>query len=205
MEDLQLEKLDVSTSFLYGDLEGKIYTMQPQGFEVQENERIVCRLQNSFYDLKQAPRERYKKFDNFKSSNDFRRCEEDQCYYVKYLSNSYIILLLHIHCMYFQARNKYVRKELSKESSMKDFGVTKENLRMRISRDSDVLRLLYVEYANNVLRRYMIDDAKSVSTHLHTLTPLLLEVLFIPWCVKDHLAHAVGVVSRYMSNLSKHH
>ena len=51
-EDLHLEQLDVKTMFLHGDLVEEIYMKQPQGFEVQENERMVCKLQKSMYGLK---------------------------------------------------------------------------------------------------------------------------------------------------------
>ena len=48
--------------------------IQPQGFEVRDKEKMVCKLQKSLYDLKQAPRQWYKKFDTFMSSSGFLRC-----------------------------------------------------------------------------------------------------------------------------------
>ena len=64
-ENLHLEQLDVKTAFLHGDLEKNLYMIQPEGFIVQRQENLVCKLRKSLYGLKQAPRQWYKKFDNF--------------------------------------------------------------------------------------------------------------------------------------------
>ena len=50
--DLEIEKMDVKTTFLHGDLEEKIYMSQPEGFEVKGKENLVCRLKKSLYGLK---------------------------------------------------------------------------------------------------------------------------------------------------------
>ncbi len=64
-EGLYLEQLDVKTAFLHGDLKEVIYMKQPQGFIARGEEDLVCKLRKSLYDLKQAPRQWYKKFDAF--------------------------------------------------------------------------------------------------------------------------------------------
>ncbi|GJR17442.1 retrovirus-related pol polyprotein from transposon TNT 1-94 [Tanacetum coccineum] len=54
--DLHLEQLDVKTAFLYGNLEGEIYMLQPEDFEQKGKENLVCMLNKSMYTLKQASR-----------------------------------------------------------------------------------------------------------------------------------------------------
>ena len=44
--------MDVTTDFLYGDLEEKILMDQPKGFEVKEEVEKVCLLRKSLYELK---------------------------------------------------------------------------------------------------------------------------------------------------------
>ena len=61
--DLELEKMDVKTTFLYGDLNEEIYMMQLEGFIKHGKENLYCKLKKRFYDLKQAPRQWYLKFD----------------------------------------------------------------------------------------------------------------------------------------------
>ena len=64
-ENLHLKQLDVKTAFLHGDLEEDLYMIQLEGFIVQGQENLVCKLRKRLYGLKQAPRQWYKKFDSF--------------------------------------------------------------------------------------------------------------------------------------------
>ena len=40
--DLEVEQLDVKTTFLHGDLEEEIYVHQPEGFMEKGKENLVC-------------------------------------------------------------------------------------------------------------------------------------------------------------------
>ncbi|KAK8953906.1 hypothetical protein KSP39_PZI002954 [Platanthera zijinensis] len=66
--DLELEQMDVKTTFLHGNLEEEIYILQPEGFVEPGNEKKVCKLRRSLYGLKQAPRMWNKRFDTFMTS-----------------------------------------------------------------------------------------------------------------------------------------
>ena len=100
VENLHFEQLDVKTAFLHGDLEENLYMIQPEGFTVQGQENLVCKLKKSLYGLKQAPRQWHKKFDSFMHRIGFKRCEANHCCYVKSFDNSYIILLLYVDDMF---------------------------------------------------------------------------------------------------------
>ena len=50
--NLELEKLDVKTAFLHGDLDEEIFMVQPEGFKVKWKETMVCKLKKSLYGLK---------------------------------------------------------------------------------------------------------------------------------------------------------
>ena len=62
---LELDQLDVKTAFLYDDLKEEIYMSQPMGFKISGKENIVCKLKKSLYELKQSPRQWYKRFYSF--------------------------------------------------------------------------------------------------------------------------------------------
>ena len=116
-ENLHIEQLDVKTSFLHGDLEEDIYMIQPEGFIVQGQENLVCKLRKSLYGLKQAPKQWYKKFDSFMHRTGFKRCEADHCCYVKFFGNSYIILLLYMDDMLIVGSSIEEINNLKKKSS----------------------------------------------------------------------------------------
>ena len=52
---LFLELIDMKIKYLHSDLE-EINMMQPQSFEVTSKEKMVCKLQESLYGLKQTLR-----------------------------------------------------------------------------------------------------------------------------------------------------
>jgi hypothetical protein len=49
--------MDIKTTFLNGELEEEIYMDQPDGFVVNVQEGMVCKLLKSLYGLKQAPKQ----------------------------------------------------------------------------------------------------------------------------------------------------
>ncbi|KZV56002.1 hypothetical protein F511_12701 [Dorcoceras hygrometricum] len=163
------------------------------------------------------------------SNNDFLRCEADHCCYVKKLDGSYIILLLYVDDMLIAGSCREeidkLKKELSKKFAMKDLGAAKQILGMRIIRDrvNGILKLSQGEYVKKVVSRFNMTEAKPVSTPLAShfkLTEALLpstkqeqdymnkvpyasvvgSLMYAMVCTRPDIAHAVGVVSRFMSN-----
>ncbi|RVW80140.1 Retrovirus-related Pol polyprotein from transposon TNT 1-94 [Vitis vinifera] len=234
VENLHLEQLDVKTAFLHGDLEEDLYMIQPEGFIVQGQENLVYKLRKSLYGLKQAPRQWYKKFDNFMHRIGFKRCEADHCCYVKSFDNSYIILLLYVDDMLIAGSDiekiNNLKKQLSKQFAMKDLGAANQILGMRIIRDkaNGTLKLSQSEYVKKVLSRFNMNEAKPVSTPLGSHFKLSKEqspkteeerdhmskvpyasaigsLMYAMVCTRSDIAHAVGVVSRFMSRPGKQH
>ena len=54
--DLKLHQLNITTTFLNGELNEDIYMKQPEGFEVKGKDHLICKLNRSLYGLKQSPR-----------------------------------------------------------------------------------------------------------------------------------------------------
>lgn len=55
--NLELQLLDVKTSFLHRELEEEICMSQSKGFLVPSKKNNVCLLKKTFYGLRQSPRQ----------------------------------------------------------------------------------------------------------------------------------------------------
>ena len=233
--NLEIEQLDVKTAFLHGDLDEEIYMEQPEGFKVKGKENLVCRLRKSLYGLKQAPRQWYKKFDSFMIDHDYSRTTSDHCvFFKKFSDGGFIILLLYVDDMLIVGHDASkidkLKQELGKSFAMKDLGPAKQILGMKISRNRTTknLWLSQEQYIEKVLARFNMSNSKSVSTSLAghfklnsmqcpTSEKDKEEMTKIPYasavgslmyamvCTRPDIAHAVGVVSRFLSNPGKDH
>jgi ATP-binding cassette subfamily B (MDR/TAP) protein 1 len=119
---------------------------------------------------------------------------------------------------------------LNLEFEMKDLGAAKKILGVEFIRDrkSGMLYLNQRGYIERVLRRFNMQDAKPVSTPLAPHFKLSLDLcpasdedikymsrvpyssvvgslMYAMVCSRPDLAHAMGVVSRYMANPDKEH
>ena len=50
--DLELHQMDIKTAFLNGDLDAEVYKNQPEGFQDNNKQNMICRLNKSVYGLK---------------------------------------------------------------------------------------------------------------------------------------------------------
>ena len=79
---LMLHQMDVITAFLNGELEEVVFMKQPEGFVVQGQEHLVCRLKKSIYGLKQSPRCWNSTLDRHLQKMGFVPTTSDPCLYV---------------------------------------------------------------------------------------------------------------------------
>lgn len=171
--DLYLEQMNVKTTFLHGNLKKEIYMVQPEGFVKTGEEDSVCRLKKSLYDLKQAPRQWYKRFDTYMLQIEYQRCDYECCVYVKNLGNSSpIFLLLYVNDILIARSNMddivELKRLLGEDYEMKDLGATKKILGMeiRMDRSSKRLWLSQRSYIEKILDKFDMINAKPVSTPL---------------------------------------
>ncbi|KAH9740957.1 hypothetical protein KPL70_002426 [Citrus sinensis] len=198
--DIHLEQLDVKTAFLHGELEEEIYMLQLEGSAETGKENLVCRLNKSLYGLKQALRCWYKRFDSFIMSLGYNRLSSDHCAYYK------------------------------REFEMKDLGPANKILGMQIHRyrNNRNIWLSQKNYLKKILRRFNMQDCKSISTPLPVNFKLsssmcpsneveMKELSQVPYasvvgslmfamiCTRPDIAQAVGAISRYMANPGGEH
>ena len=232
--DLKLEQIDVKTAFLHGDLKEEIYIDQPDGFKVKGKEHMVCKLKN-LYGLKQAPRQWYKKFDSFNVGHKYTRTNAYHRVYVrKFPNDKFVILLLYVDDILIVGQDASVienlKKDLFKSFDMKDLGPARKILGMQILHDKKAKKLWLSQekYIERILERFNMKHAKPVNTHLGSHFKLrkrscssskkekgdiastiyssaVGSLMYAMVCTRPNIAHAVGVVSRFMVNLGKDH
>lgn len=233
--DLEIEQMDVKTAFLHGDLEEEIYMEQPEGFRVRGKEDFVCKLNKSLYGLKQAPRQWYKKFESVMEKHGYSKTTSDHCvFFQKFSDSDFIILLLYVDDMLIVGRNisriDGLKKQLNKFFAMKDLGPVKHILGMQTFRDraAKKLYLSQEKYIEKVLHRFNMDKVKVVSSPIASTFKLSKEqcpstdeekedmakvpyssavgsLMYAMVCTRPDIAHAVGMVSRFLSNPGREH
>ncbi|GKD95841.1 retrovirus-related pol polyprotein from transposon TNT 1-94 [Tanacetum coccineum] len=206
-ENLHLEQLDVKTAFLHGHLDEDIYMTQLEGFQsAGQEENLVCKLNKSLYGLKQAPRQWYLKFDNFMQRAGYKRCAIDHCCYLKKVDSYSIILLLYVDDMlvagFDMAEIKKLKRQLSQEFEMKDLGKVLEKFNMKDAKArcqplGDHFKLNKKQAPKTeALRRRMAKVPYALAAG---------SVMYAMVCKRLYIAHVVGAVSRFMSNLGREH
>ena len=126
--DFELHQIDVKTTFLNGDLEEEVYMKQPKGFSSSESEHLVCKLNKSVYNLKQASRQWYLKFHEVISSFGFEKNVMDNCIYHKVSGRKICYLILYVDDILMATNDlgtlHEVKQFLSENFDMKDIGET---------------------------------------------------------------------------------
>ncbi|KAI3727128.1 hypothetical protein L1987_66937 [Smallanthus sonchifolius] len=233
--DLELEQMDVKTTFLHGYLDEQIYMSQPKGFEVEGQEDKVCLLKRSLYGLKQSPRQWYRRFDDYMLSHDFKRSSYDSCvYYKEYEVKKFVYLQLYVDDMLIACSDKSeienTKLLLMSEFDMKQLGEAKKIIGMEIfrNRSQRELKVSQGSYILKVLKNYGMDNSKPVKTPLAQHFRLSSEdcpisdlektymdkvpyanavgsLMYLMVCTRPDIGYGVSLVSRYLANPGKGH
>jgi hypothetical protein len=226
--------MDVKTTFLHGDLEEEIYMKQPEGFVVKGKKELDCKLKKSLYGLKKSPRMWYQKFDTYILGLGFVRSKVDHCVYSKQVGNHFIYVVLYVDDMLLVENNmdviKEVKSQLSSKFDMKDLGAANFIMGMEIKRDhaNRKLWLNQRKYVEMILQRFNMHGSKLVKVPIPIGVKLSADqcpktqeeeedmshvpyasvvgsLMYAMVCTRSDIAHAVGVLSRYMSKPVKDH
>jgi transposase InsO family protein len=227
--DLELQQMDVKTTFLNGDLEEEVYMKQPEGFPSSDGEQLVCKLKKSLYGLKQASRQWYLKFHNVISSFGFVENIMDQCIYLKVSGSKICFLVLYVDDILLATNDKgllhEVKQFLSKNFDMKDMGEASYVIGIKIHRDRfrGILGLSQETYINKILERFRMKDcspsiAPIVKGDRFNLNQcpkndfereqmknipyasVVGSLMYAQVCTRPDIAFVVGMLGRYQSN-----
>jgi hypothetical protein len=166
--DIEVEQMDVKTTFLNGDLEEEIYMKKPESFVVKGKKECICKLNKSLYGLNQSPRMWYQNFDTYILGLGFVRRRDDHCVYSKKVGNHFIYVVLYVDDMLLVGNNmdviKEVKSQLSSKFYMKDLSAANFIMGMDIKRDRANIKLSLNQrkYGDTILQRFNMHGSKPV-------------------------------------------
>ncbi|KAH9779747.1 hypothetical protein KPL71_007827 [Citrus sinensis] len=203
--DLELDQMDVKTTFLNGNLEEEILMAQPEGFIEEGIEDMVCLLKKSLYGLKQ-----------FLGNGD------------------QISLLLYVDDMLIACKHRAevekLKTELMAAFEMRDLCPAAKILGMQIKRYRHAKNLFLTQsrYLKRVVNRFGMLNSKHVSTplvahfklskqqepeeeadidHMRRIlySSAVGSIMYDMVCIRPDVAYGIGLVSRFMGNPGKEH
>jgi len=149
-----------------------VYCSQPSGFEDSAHPDFVCRLNKSFYGLKQDPRAWYSRFAAFLVSLGFVESKSDTSLFVLRRQSDTAYLLLYVDDIVLTASSmdflRRIISALQQEFSMKDLGELHHFLGMHVQRHSGGFLLSQKQYMLDILDRAGMTDCKPCSTPVDT-------------------------------------
>lgn len=165
-ESMYLHQFDVSTAFLYGELEETIFMQQPEGYK--DNSGRVCRLKRSLYGLRQSPRCWSKRFSTFLQQAGFKTSEADPCLHIRQKGDTKLIVALYVDDGLVMSTHQQEADNFVKELRG-EFKVTARQasyfLGLEIERSEDgSIKICQQAYAKKILERFGFQDCKPVST-----------------------------------------
>ena len=184
-----IHQMDVVTAFLNGTLDEEIYMQQPEGYVEPGKEGLVCRLKKSLYGLKQSPRCWNNVFKEFMLSLGFVQSVADPCVFIRVLKDKLTIVTVHVDDLILVTDSEKemidLKTSLANHFKMKDMGVLHYCLGVSVTIKDGVLQISQEQYIGKIMRKYKLQDCKTVST------PMDLNVKLVK---DDGYSKPVGVV-----------
>jgi hypothetical protein len=216
--------LDVKNAFLHGSLSEEVYMDQPPGYTDPRFPNHVCRLHKAIYELKQAPRAWFHRFNSFLLQYGFTCSHADYSFFVFHKPAGIIYLLLHVDDIVLTGNNPSLLQKftahLSREFSMNDLGPLHYFLGIEVQHTSTGLFLSQIKYALDLLKRVEMANYKPITTSMvvgqrlsavgasfsdSTLYRSIVGALQYLVITHPDLAHSVNTVCQFMHTPTEDH
>jgi len=223
---MEVHQMDVSTAFLYADLDEEVYVYPPEGLRHTIPKGKVLRLLKAIFGLKQAPRAWNRCLDKFlRNKVSLKRLKSDPCIYKS--EDGTLIVSIYVDDILIMSKDNekitQVKKMLNSRFKMTDLGKLRWYLGMRIKYHNDRITLDQEQYTTKVLERFNMSNAKPQSTpivagadvHLVlnkedklTNAPyreLVGCLLYLALSTRPDIAAAIGKLARLVSRPNETH
>lgn len=213
---LSVDHMDVKTAFLNGDLKEVVYMEQPQGYEVPGKEKHVYKLHKAIYGLKQASKAWYDKINNVLINLGFKKSLCEPCVYVRGEKEDLLIIALYVDDILLFSHGTKVKDELklelTKKFEMKDLGLAKHILGMRLIQEEGNISLDQELYIKDMLNQFNMIECNEIATPLETglklakgkepdihskYRSLIGSIMYVAVCTRPDIAHAASYLSQF--------
>ena len=180
-EGLHRAQMDVTTAFLYADLEEEVYMEIPDRMFDQPMLGKVLRLLKALYGLKQSSRMWNLHIDKVLGQCGFKGLMADFCVYIIGEGKERVLLGLYVDDMFMIValleKLAGIKQYLNKTFKMKDLGPVKFLLGMeiRLGVPNGDIHLLHEKYLGEILTKFDMNDCRALSTPLPPSSKLSME------------------------------
>ena len=230
-EGWKFDQMDVSTAFLYAELEEETYVEIPEGISGVAGK--VWKLLKCLYGLKQSPRMWNQTIDKVLAEIGFVRLKTDHGVYVFGTGDGRVFIALYVDDLLIMWKSmpvlKQVKEQLQKRFKMKDLGtaIFLLGIELRRTANGDLL-LVQEKYAKEVVSKFGLVDCKPVSTPFEAgfvldaeacpQSPMEIErmagvpyrsligsLMYLAVCTRPDLAMGVSTLSSFCQNPGMEH
>ena len=150
---LYIHQLDVSSAFLYADIEGDVYMHPTPDFDLPDG--YCFKLRKSLYGLRSSPRSWWKTLDKFIKSMHFKSCVLEPCLYHTRYKGCAMYICIYVDDIIIACSDvgyiKEVKARFCSRFDMTDMGELEHFLNVRVTRTKDCIRMDQTVYINKVL------------------------------------------------------
>ena len=225
---LKLHQMDITTAFLNGNLKEEVNMKQPEGFLVNGQEHLVCRLRKSIYGLKQSPRCWNQALDAQIKLMGFKQSTSDPCIYTSTTeSGGLLVLAVYVDDILLAGKSQQkiaqVKADLRKLFQLKDMGELHYFLGVSVQQCSEEIWIGQPTYTQAVIKKFGMEHCKPANTPMAPGTKLLKateqseiidptlyqstvgSLLYLFGWTRPNITFAMSQVTKFCSSPTKEH
>ncbi len=163
--------MDMDSAFLQADLSETVFMKQPEGFVSQTHSNYVCRLNKSFYGLKQALLMWNYMLDKHLHALQFQPLKADPCVYIRKQEGNISVVSIYVDNYLIISRCLHVNEikaSLAKKFKIKDLGPMNSILGIEVLYNcrKGTTCLCQSGHIDSLLAKFNIVDVKPVTVPL---------------------------------------
>jgi hypothetical protein len=223
-----IEQMDVSTAFLYGDLDIPNYCNLPEGYVIYDRAGypLCAELHKALYGLHQAGRLWYRVIRDYLVGQGFEPMATDPCLFKKMKDGVPIFIMLYVDDLMLVSNDKAlieeIKTQIKKRFEVKDMGDAQFVIGLQLERFGDTVYLGQANYTKELLKEADMWDCSEKTTPMETdwkhdaksprLSPveetrfrsILMKISYLAQQTRPDLMFAVYTLAQYQSVCTQH-